>query len=65
MEKERGGKWSGGNGRGRGEERLKKERRDDKYKREHAYEELMRGDDEEAGGGKLSNQDGFDEDDFM
>ncbi|KAL8908693.1 MAG: hypothetical protein Q9207_000661 [Kuettlingeria erythrocarpa] len=47
------------------EERLKKERRDEKYKREHAYEDLMRGDDEEAGGGKLSNQDGFDEDDFM
>ncbi|KAL8926401.1 MAG: hypothetical protein Q9208_002944 [Pyrenodesmia sp. 3 TL-2023] len=41
------------------EERLKKERRDEKYQREHAYEDL------EAGGGKLSNQDGFDEDDFM
>lgn len=47
------------------EERLKKERRDEKYKREHAYEDLMKGDDEEEGGGKMSNQDGFDEDDFM
>ena len=46
------------------EERLKKERREEKYKREHAYEDLMRGEDGE-GGGKLSNQDGFDEDDFM
>ncbi|KAI4089662.1 MAG: hypothetical protein Q9206_001150 [Seirophora lacunosa] len=50
------------------EERLKKERREEKYRREHAYEELMNGgggDGDEDGGGKRSNQDGFDEDDFM
>ncbi|KAL8704887.1 MAG: hypothetical protein Q9201_001955 [Fulgogasparrea decipioides] len=46
------------------EERLKKERQDEKYKREHAYEDLMKGDDDE-GGGKRSNQDGWDDDDFM
>ncbi|KAI4115756.1 MAG: hypothetical protein LQ345_003710 [Seirophora villosa] len=49
------------------EERLKKERREEKYRREHAYEELMNGGGggDEDGGGKRSNQDGFDEDDFM
>lgn len=47
------------------EERLKKERRDEKYRREHAYEDLMNGGEAETGGGKRSNQDGFDEDDFM
>ncbi|KAL8711348.1 MAG: hypothetical protein Q9220_004245 [cf. Caloplaca sp. 1 TL-2023] len=47
------------------EDRLKKERRDDKYKREHAYEDLMKGDDDQEGGGKRSNQDGWDDDDFM
>ena len=47
------------------EERLKKERREEKYQREHAYEELMKGDDEGEGGGKQSNQEGWDDDDFM
>ncbi|KAL8869321.1 MAG: hypothetical protein Q9174_004360, partial [Haloplaca sp. 1 TL-2023] len=47
------------------EEKLKKERQDEKYKREHAYEDLMKGDDDEEGGGKKSNQDGWDDDDFM
>ncbi|KAL8891408.1 MAG: hypothetical protein Q9215_001550 [Flavoplaca cf. flavocitrina] len=47
------------------EERLAKERREEKYRREHAYEDLMKGDDEGDGGGKRSNQDGWDEDDFM
>ncbi|KAL8731270.1 MAG: hypothetical protein Q9166_003494 [cf. Caloplaca sp. 2 TL-2023] len=47
------------------EERLMKERREEKYKREHAYEDLMKGDDEGDGGGKRSNQDGWDDDDFM
>ena len=47
------------------EERLAKERREGKYRREHAYEDLMKGDDEGDGGGKRSNQDGWDEDDFM
>ncbi|KAL9007599.1 MAG: hypothetical protein Q9173_007170, partial [Seirophora scorigena] len=51
------------------EERLKKERREEKYRREHAYEELMNGGggdgDEDGSGGKRSNRDGFDEDDFM
>lgn len=47
------------------EERLKKERRDEKFRREHAYEDLMKGADEDEGGGKRSNQDGYDEDDFM
>ena len=47
------------------EERLTKERREEKYKREHAYEDLMNGDAEGDGGGKRSNQDGWDDDDFM
>ncbi|KAL9602244.1 MAG: hypothetical protein Q9219_001968 [cf. Caloplaca sp. 3 TL-2023] len=47
------------------EERLKRERTDQKYKREHAYEDLMKGDDDVEGGGKRSNQEGWDEDDFM
>ncbi|KAL8942573.1 MAG: hypothetical protein Q9211_001339 [Gyalolechia sp. 1 TL-2023] len=47
------------------EERVKKERKDEKYRREHAYEDLMKGDDEEEGGGKRSNQEGWDDDDFM
>ncbi|KAI4167304.1 MAG: hypothetical protein LQ343_007307 [Gyalolechia ehrenbergii] len=47
------------------EERLKKERKDKKYRREHAYEDLMKGDDAEEGGGKRSNQEGWDDDDFM
>ncbi|KAL8808613.1 MAG: hypothetical protein Q9223_003972 [Gallowayella weberi] len=45
------------------EERLMKERREEKYKREHAYEDLMN--DEGGGVGKRSNQDGWDDDDFM
>ncbi|KAL8660227.1 MAG: hypothetical protein Q9226_000029 [Calogaya cf. arnoldii] len=47
------------------EERLTKERREEKYKREHAYEDLMKGDEEGEGAGKRSNQDGWDDDDFM
>ncbi|KAL8775698.1 MAG: hypothetical protein Q9209_000194 [Squamulea sp. 1 TL-2023] len=47
------------------EERVAKERREEKYKREHAYEDLMKGNAEEDGGGKRSNQDGWDDDDFM
>ncbi|KAL8953205.1 MAG: hypothetical protein Q9222_000940 [Ikaeria aurantiellina] len=47
------------------EDRLKKERKDEKYKREHAYEDLMKGDEDEEGGGKRSNQDGWDDDDFI
>ncbi|KAL8854726.1 MAG: hypothetical protein Q9221_000508 [Calogaya cf. arnoldii] len=47
------------------EERLTKERREEKYKREHAYEDLMKGDEEGEGGGKRSNQDGWDDADFM
>ncbi|KAL8859524.1 MAG: hypothetical protein Q9178_003923 [Gyalolechia marmorata] len=47
------------------EERLTKERREEKYKREHAYEDLMNVDAEGDGGGKRSNQDGWDDDDFM
>ncbi|KAL8800314.1 MAG: hypothetical protein Q9182_005277 [Xanthomendoza sp. 2 TL-2023] len=45
------------------EERLMKERREEKCKREHAYEDLMN--DEVDGVGKRSNQDGWDDDDFM
>ncbi|KAL8842941.1 MAG: hypothetical protein Q9170_000346 [Blastenia crenularia] len=47
------------------EEKLKKERRDEKYAREHAYEDLMQGGDDEGAGGKRSNQEGWDEDDFI
>ncbi|KAL8694746.1 MAG: hypothetical protein Q9218_000672 [Villophora microphyllina] len=47
------------------EERLKKERQDEKYRREHAYEDMMNGDVDGEGGGKRSNQDGWDDDDFM
>lgn len=43
------------------QERLKNERKDEKFRREHAYENLMN----DEGAGKRSNQDGFDEDDFM
>lgn len=46
------------------EERLLRERRDEKWKREHAYEDLMRVDPDGEGGGR-SNAVGWDEDDFM
>lgn len=39
---------------------MKKERKEDKWKREHAYEEMY----EEGEGGK-SNTEGWDDDDFM
>ena len=45
-------------------EKLRKDRRDEKWAREHAYETLMKGEDGE-GSGLKSNEDGFDEDDFM
>ncbi len=49
------------------EEKLVRERREEKWRREHAYEELMGGGvlpgPEE--GGKMSNELGWDEDDFM
>ncbi|KAL9586031.1 MAG: hypothetical protein Q9212_001176 [Teloschistes hypoglaucus] len=47
------------------DERVKKERQEEKYRREHAYEDMMNGDGDEEGGGKRSNQDGWDDDDFM
>ncbi|KAL8674944.1 MAG: hypothetical protein Q9168_000647 [Polycauliona sp. 1 TL-2023] len=47
------------------EERVTKERREEKYRREHAYEDLMNGDQEGDGSGKRSNQDAWDDDDFM
>lgn len=40
-----------------------RERRDEKWRREHAYEDLMRVDANGEGG--RSNADGWDEDDFM
>lgn len=47
------------------DEKVKKERQEEKYRREHAYEDMMNGDIDEEGGGKRSNQDGWDDDDFM
>ncbi|KAL8781456.1 MAG: hypothetical protein Q9194_000329 [Teloschistes cf. exilis] len=47
------------------DERVKKERQEEKYRREHAYEDMMNGDVDEEGGGKRSNQEGWDDDDFM
>ncbi|MCJ1461711.1 hypothetical protein MMC07_000309 [Pseudocyphellaria aurata] len=45
------------------EERVARERKEDKWKREHAYEELMHADD--GGSVGRSNEQGWDEDDFM
>ncbi|KAI4107737.1 MAG: hypothetical protein L6R37_001422 [Teloschistes peruensis] len=47
------------------DERVKKERQEEKYRRDHAYEDMMNGDVDEEGGGKRSNQEGWDDDDFM
>lgn len=41
------------------EERVKRERKEEKWKREHAYDELM------SGEGGRSNEEGWDEEDFM
>ncbi|KAL9613993.1 MAG: hypothetical protein Q9167_001473 [Letrouitia subvulpina] len=41
------------------EERVKRERKEEKWRREHAYEELM------GGEGGRSNEEGWDEEDFM
>ncbi|KAI4164583.1 MAG: hypothetical protein LQ342_001896 [Letrouitia transgressa] len=41
------------------EERVKRERKEEKWRREHAYEELM------SGEGGRSNEEGWDEEDFM
>lgn len=45
------------------EERVARERKEDKWRREHAYEELMHADD--GGSVGRSNEQGWDEDDFM
>lgn len=45
------------------EERVARERKEDKWQREHAYEELMHTDD--GGSVGRSNEQGWDEDDFM
>lgn len=45
------------------EERVARERREDKWTREHAYEELMHADD--GGSVGRSNEQGWDEEDFM
>ena len=53
------------------EERVRKEQREEKWKREHAYEELHKGLGEDDGGDAdegtrgRSNQEEWDEDDFM
>ncbi|CAF9904701.1 MAG: hypothetical protein HETSPECPRED_004760 [Heterodermia speciosa] len=50
------------------EERVRKEQREEKWSREHAYEELHKGlgeEDEEGEGKGRSNQEVWDEDDFM
>ena len=48
------------------EERVRKEQREEKWRREHAYEELHRGLGEDDGEGLgRSNQEESDEDDFM